>query len=349
MTNNLTKAFATIILCLLITGLKAQQFKQFSGKSGTFTAEALLFLGQTKDEELKIIYKTFAYNWDSAKFENAEKDKILILSKCLVEKKIRSNPEFYYFLRTLNAFLKQGHPRQSFAQWLDALCELCANKKFSLSSINKLINHTYELLVENVIYKSPSLTWKTSSLNYFYKYDGQLHIIFEKTDLVCYSKRDSIKLFNTTGEIVPTYLHWYGSKGLVTWERAGYDRNTISADLTKYSIDLMKSSYEADSVIFTNKTYFDTPLAGHLQDNVTLITEPSLATYPKFDSYKKQFIIRNLYQNVDYEGGFSMQGAKLVGKGSIENPARLNFFRKDTLKLTATSLYFIFRPNELLE
>jgi hypothetical protein len=348
MKNSIIKTSISILLCFFITGLKAQQFKQFSGKPETFTAEALVFLGQTKDDELKNIYKTFSYNWDSAKFDNTEKDKILILSKCLVDKKIRSIPEFYYFLRALNTFLKQGHSRTSFAQWLDALCELCTNKKFSLSAMNRLIDHTYDLLTENLIYQSPSLTWKPGSHSFYYKFDGKLCIVFDKTDLVCYSKRDSIKIFNTSGEFLPTELRWNGTAGLVTWERAGYDRNTISAQLTNYSIDLMKSSYEADSVIFTNKSYFDFPLVGHLEDNVTLITDSSLALYPRFDSYKKHFVIRNLYQNVDYEGGFSMQGAKLVGKGSIENPARLNFFRKDTLKLKTTSLYFIFRPERVI-
>jgi len=72
------------------------------------------------------------------------------------------------------------------------------------------------------------------------------------------------------------------------------------------------------------------------------------ATFPKFDSYKKEFVIKELYKNVDYEGGFSMQGAKLVGKGSKEKPARLDFYRKDTLRLKATSLFFIFRPEKVI-
>ncbi len=85
-----------------------------------------------------------------------------------------------------------------------------------------------------------------------------------------------------------------------------------------------------------------------MDDEVTLISNPSSAAFPKFDSYKKHFIIKELYPNVNYEGGFSMQGAKLVGRGNEENPARLDFFRKDTLRLKAYSQYFVFRPGKII-
>ena len=42
-----------------------------------------------------------------------------------------------------------------------------------------------------------------------------------------------------------------------------------------------------------------------------------------------------------------MQGAKLVGQGSQETPAVLDFYRRDTLRFKATSLFFIFRPEKI--
>ena len=344
-----------LIGCVVIVALSgnsffinAQQFKQFSGKSEKFTSEINLFLGSTIEPDLKKIVHDFEVNWDSLIFSVREKENILLFSRCFIEKKGRANPDFYNFLNTLNLFLVKGHPRESFGQWLNSLIGICNNPKTSILIINRLIGNTSDLLAKNVIYKSPSIIWKPTSKNYVYKFDSILHLVFENTDLVCYSRHDSIKITGTSGEVLPTKLHWNGRKGKITWERAGYSSDSVSASLTNYNIDLTKSSYEADSVSFTYKAYFSSPLFGHFEDNVTLIKKPSLATYPEFDSYKKQFIIRNLYPNVNYEGGFSMQGAKLVGKGSIEKPARLDFYRKDTLRLKAASQFFIFRPERII-
>ncbi len=345
------RLFGIIILFALSSNhilIHAQIFKQFSGKPEKFTSEANSFLGNTNDSNLKKIARDFSVNWDSLKFSQPEKENILLFSQCFIEKKGRANPDFYNYLNTLNLFLSKEHPRVSFGQWLSALTGICNNKKISILIIKRLISQTSDLLTKNVIYQSPSIIWKPNSNSFYYKYDSILHLIFEKTDLVCYSKRDSITIIGTSGEVRPNILRWFGKKGKVTWERAGYNIDSVSASLSNYSIDLTKSSYEADSVNFTYKAYFVLPLLGHFEDNVTLIIKPSSATYPIFDSYKKHFVIKNLYPNVNYEGGYSMQGAKLIGKGSIENPARLDFYRKDTLRLKATSKFFMFRPEKIV-
>jgi len=326
----------------------AQQFKQFSGKKETFVNEVFAFLGKSNDESFEKIKHNFSIEWDSAKLTDLEKGKIILFSKGFIDKKARPIPDFYNYLKSMNLFIEKEHPKSSFDQWLEAFSEISNNRKTSLSIINRIIQQSIDLISENIMFKSASLVWKTSSKDFYFNYDGDIHVVFDTTDLICYAKRDSIIIFGTGGELRPVALQWIGKNGLVTWERAGFDRKIISASLSKYFIDLNKSSYVADSVSFTNKTYFDTPLLGHFEDNVTLISSPVSATYPKFDSYKKHFIIKELYPNVDYEGGFSMQGAKLVGKGNIENPARLDFFRKDTLRLKATSQYFIFRPEKVV-
>jgi hypothetical protein len=324
-----------------------QPFKQFSGKPELFKKEISDFI-TVRDNDIEILLKEFNLNWDSARFSTDQKEKIIELSKCLIDKKARPVPEFTSFLKTLNAFISAKHPASSFNEWLSALQDLCANKKSTLSSFTRTFNQAYGLLVDNILYESPSLKWKPSSHDFHFQFDKTLKIIFDNTNLVCYAKHDSIVIYNTKGYDLPFSSLWIGEGALVTWERAGYDRNVIKASLSKYKIDLTKTSYEADSVKFMNKTYFGYELLGHLNDDVTYIKSPSSALYPKFDSYQKEFEIKNLYENVDYKGGFSMQGAKLLGKGSLDETAKLSFYRKDTLKLKVSSLYFVFRPEKVI-
>ncbi|GAH73819.1 unnamed protein product, partial [marine sediment metagenome] len=140
---------------------------------------------------------------------------------------------------------------------------------------------------------------------------------------------------------------WKGEGGIVTWERGGYNPSEVFAVLQDYEIELKKSEYFAEDVTFTNKIYFDEPLKGVLHDKVKFNKKPEDATYPKFDSYTKKFVIEDLYENIDYEGGLSMQGSKLVGTGTLENTAKLRIYKNDTLVLSAASVYFGFRSDRV--
>lgn len=341
----------SILWTLLIFGFSkafSQEFKQFSGKKEDFKNEVLKFTKATKDPELIDTYKEFALNWDSARFSDPQKENIILLANCLMDKKVRSNPDFMSYLSILNLFISTKHNSLSFDQWLKGMYDACSPKKSSLALSLRLIETTRKLLSGNMLYQSPSLSWVLACNNFRFDVTNDFKVVCDSSNLVCYAKRDSINIYRTSGVFILKTNVWKGKNGFVTWERAGYSRDTINARLIRYSIDLTKSSYEADSVWFINKTYFDSPLQGHLEDNVTHIIAKKNAAYPKFDSYQKHFKIHNLYENVNYEGGFSMQGAKLVGSGNRLEPARLDFFRKDSLKLTTTSLYFIFRPEKVI-
>ncbi|MBA3662660.1 MAG: hypothetical protein H0W61_00430, partial [Bacteroidetes bacterium] len=63
-------------------------------------------------------------------------------------------------------------------------------------------------------------------------------------------------------------------------------------------------------------------------------------TYPRFDSYSKRLVVKNIYPDVDYDGGFGMRGSKFVGSGSNANPARIIFKRNNVKFLEVSSRAF---------
>ncbi len=119
------------------------------------------------------------------------------------------------------------------------------------------------------------------------------------------------------------------------------------AQLNTYEINMSRSEYTARDAVFVNKYYFDAPLKGTLIDKVKLNKIPEDADYPQFDSYQKDFKIKELYKDIDFEGGLSMQGSKLVGTGNREKQAQIFIYRKDTLVLVARSKYFAFKANRI--
>jgi hypothetical protein len=154
-------------------------------------------------------------------------------------------------------------------------------------------------------------------------------------------------ILETGGEFNPVTSVWKGKGGKVTWERAGFKGSDVYAELSTYEINMTRPEYTARDAIFVNKVYFNAPLKGIFTDRVKLIKTPEDADYPQFDSYQKDFRIKKLYKDIDFEGGLSMQGSRLVGTGNREKPAYIFIYRKDTLVLVARSEYFAFRAGRI--
>ncbi len=335
------------LLFLLNNFSRAQRNTVFTSEANTYIEELSAFMTNLP-EQYEDILDEFIDAWQKdSLFDETERQNIIRISQLMVDRKARPYPHFYKLLSCMLAFEKYNRIPQNYTNWVAGFSDLLDKRKTKTLEFDNLLEVTDILLRKNYIYQSSSTTWRASNNNYRIEAGKEMTIVFDKTDLICYSKRDSIQLFQTQGILYPVENLWKGETGLVTWERGGYSRDSVFAHLKEYQIDLTKSEYTAENVTFTNKLYFNEPLIGVLEDKVKYNTSTEDATYPKFDSYTKQFVIHNLYENIDYEGGLSMQGAKLVGTGTQENNAHLKIYRNDTLVLTASSVYFGFRADRV--
>ena len=345
---NIFKRLLTILFFLSFSfSLLSQKVQVFSGDTSKYTNELGIFMRNVADQHDKLL-KDFLKAWEKDSLFNAEEKKQIIdLSQRMVEKKAIPYPHFVNFLSCMLAFKEFNSDRENYKNWVEGFRDVLDKRKTTTLQINNILEFTDILFRENLIYHSGSAVWKASNKEYKILNKSGLRIEFKNVDLICYSQRDSIQLFSTKGTVFPVENLWKGSGGIVTWERGGLSRDSVFAILKDYEIELNRSEYTAEEVTFTNKYYFNEPLTGVLIDKVKFIKEPDDATYPKFDSYTKEFMIPDLYENIDYEGGLSMQGSKLVGTGTREKNAKLKIYRKDTLVLTASSVFFGFKSDRI--
>lgn len=174
-------------------------------------------------------------------------------------------------------------------------------------------------------------------------------VIFNNVDLVCYAKRDSSIIYQTSGTYFAFAKSWEGNGGKITWQRAGFSPDSVNATFQKYDIDMKGSHFIADSVIFYNSYYLNQTLLGQLEEKVLApIKQKDRISYPRFDSYTKRFALHRVLPDIDYDGGFSMWGAKFIGQGSKEEDAFLKIYRGDTLTLYARSKYFLFSKEKII-
>ena len=326
----------------------AQEFKNFSDDTTKFPDELSSFMEKNLSDEDKIVMNKFLKTWqEDSLYSPVEQKQILEISQLLVNKNAKPSPYFIDYLSCVMLFKEKNLPDDEYQTWEKGIKNALKRKKIMLSDINRLFNFTINLLNDNILYKSSSTEWKSSQPDFNFVFDKDLQVKFGKTNLTCYAKRDSISLFETTGIYYPLDNLWKGKTGLVTWTRGGLDSTMVYATIPEYEIDMSRSEYSAKDVTFTNKYYFSAPLKGILTDKVKFLKTPEDATYPQFDSYTKDFKIKNLYTDINYEGGLSMQGAKLVGTGNRDNKAKLYIFQDDTLRLVAKSNYFGFRKDRI--
>ncbi len=347
----MTKRLLTVFIYISVLGSfisRAQD--KFSSSSELFVGEMdEVFKGATDKKAAKLFIETLDAFWNNT--ETDEQLKELIISTCnlMAVKKARPYPDYYTYLETIIAFRNKRHPAESFNNWHEAITDFLNNRRFALRHLKTLMKVSENLISNNALYTTPSVVWYTKNDNYYYEYkDKKLRVVVESTNLVCHSKGDSITIYDTEGVFYPMDEMWYGEKGKITWERSGFEADMVYAAFGKYTVKMDKSDVQVDSVDFYNHHYFDYSLKGSLNHKVMKIADVQSSIYPKFVTSEQRFKINQIHPSIDYEGGFAQSGAKFLGAGTQEKPATITIYRNDTAFITAKSLYFALRKDQIL-
>jgi hypothetical protein len=339
----------TLLLVLIFSSESLAQ-RKFNENPGGFVVEMSAWLQEefSKDKglreqatQLMTLYQTewnYAFTLDQ---------QMMVINTCnlMLKKKMQANPQFMEFLSLVLRMAQSGHSEQSFEAWNKALNDIADKKP---RDFRGFLSFTDALISRNMIYESNIVKWKVSSEDMHFEYlDGRLSLVFRNTDLTCYAFNDSSVIYNTEGIYDPVDYRWNGTGGKVTWERVGFGRDEVYATLGKYRVRTQFSKFDADTVFFHNSNLFAEPQLGRLSENVQYFKDTASASYPRFESYNKRYVIPDIFRGVDYEGGFSFHGQKFLGSGDLNNPASFGFKYKSKVTVRVTSPSFTIRPDRL--
>ena len=335
--------FLSFIILEFIPGILSAQTKSaFSGDQTKFRTELIEFMGPNLNADQHANLNTFLSRWDSAAFSPDIMDRIINVSSQLSLRKMRPVPHFNDFLVTLNYFIEYKSEIAFLTNWLKGLSEIALNKTFTNDNLDKFITNSLLMVKENVLFQSGSIKWKVKNSVLTFMHDTAVYVAVSNATLTCYVQKDSTELYNVTGKYYPELQQFRGSKGIVTWEKAGYSPKDVFAEINDYSLNLTRSSFAVDSARLTYSSYFKKPVLGLLSDQAISYTNKEKANYPRFETYAKEFKIKNLYKGVNYEGGLTFAGANIKGTGENAKPAKITLFRNDTLYLRIRSKEFQF-------
>jgi hypothetical protein len=300
-------------------------------------------------KQSKEFLEKFEILWNSGTISDEEKKMIYQTSNAILSKRAMIYPHINNYIQSIYFFFNTGHDKGSYNSWDKAINFIIGNKKMTLRNVETFLQMTVDLFKTNSIYKSSTTEWRADNNDFKFQWNQTIRLIYGEMNLICYAKRDSIVIYKTKGVYYPLEDNkWIGTNGKVTWERAGFKPEEVYAMLNNYTIKMSQSKYETDTVSFVNTAFFDKPLLGSFEEKATEIISEEKATYPRFESFTKRFQIKNIYDGVDYDGGFSMHGAKFLGSGSKEEPAQLFFYRDNKIFLKTSAKLYTFRPDRII-
>jgi len=107
----------------------------------------------------------------------------------------------------------------------------------------------------------------------------------------------------------------------------------MNAVLGRFQINLKTPGYTADSAKLYYPALFDGIAMGKLEDKVTAVKDISSYVYPRFQSYQNSYRIEDFVPGINYRGGLAIEGANLIGSAVGEEPAVMEIFARDTLRI----------------
>lgn len=309
-----------------------------------FPNEAQNFLGQEYDKkEAKKFIEDFIPVWIS--INSSHKEQIVTFANAMAAKSVKAYPAFLNYLESVKGFAQNNHNDESFRGWMSILDKLInAREKKQLPDF---LAFSSGLFQHGTIYKSSSVEWRVKEKNFSFEFENNIpKVNFNNVTLGCYMKFDSSLIYKTNGVLYPLKDSWEGKQGIITWERAELKKEETFGELKRYNINLKSTGFTSDSVIF-HTPYFKQPLLGRVIEKVVKNSERAKAVFPEFQSYSKRLFIKNIFPNIDYDGGFAMQGASLFGSGTAEQLAQLIFYNKDKKFIVIKSTAFIIKPDAI--
>lgn len=332
---------------LLIGTLSARaQTKPFTNDQATYLQEMSAFLeGADKKEAKPFIENVFTPAWNGTFLSASQRKRIVDLSNVMLKKRFEAFPSFRDLLASVAAFISSGRSAADMDTWLTCLENAGGSSR--KQNLVDLINMSATLFKDNTFYKGASVQWQASNGHFTFAFDSIPKVVFGEMDLRCLAKGDSAVVRKTSGTYYPTLGLWQGRGGRISWERAGLKPTATFAQWAHaYQVKVKSSDIEVDTIQFTDP-YFDHPLTGRVVDKVLANVDTANASYPRFESYDRRMKIRDIVEGVDFEGGFTMQGAKLQGYGTRDEPAFLTFYRDKRPFIITKGLVYTITPDKV--
>jgi len=332
-----------LLICFAFT-TSAQSGKTFTAGGEVFLKEMKAYLESVDKKLAKDLVAEFEPVW-MEKYSGGQQEQVLSIANVMAKRRMAAIPTFRDYLHALIGYSVSEKPDEVFQAWMSTLEK--AVSKGSATRFAQYLNFSENLFRYRALYKSDIIIWSMDPCDYQFEYDSIPKVRIPLTNIRAKTRADSTLIHNTSGVLHPFENKFYGQKGTIYWTRAGLSEQEARAELGAYQLTVKTTRFNVDSAVFYFPRYFKEPLRGVISEKLTDNPQDRDASYPRFSTYDKEFRIPSIFKDVDYLGGISIQGAKLLGAGSPEKPALFTLNKDSKPFVEAYSQNFLIEENSM--
>jgi hypothetical protein len=322
---------------------KKGKLKEFSKEFPPYLIELGDFMSATDNSDLKSAFKIFKKKADA--LTASEKELIISISDKMLKKRLRAKPHFFEFLSAVVVVDNHAKGESMLLEWLNVVEETV--KETTTKKLVMFFSFTQNLVAENTLRSSKSANWNVGSAVYNFEFEMiEPVIVFASPfDLSCSAEGGSYEITATKGRYYFVSYEWIGENGVLDWESQGMSKDSVYAEINSYKIDTRKSIIIADSSVFWNKYIFNKPIIGEVKNKVARGKQAE--NYPKFTSYSKNVELKDIFPNIDYRGGYKMNGKEFIADGGDYAEAKIVFKSNGKDVFIANAKRFSLKPDRI--
>ena len=279
-----------------------------------------------------------------------------------------NSQEYTRFVETCNKMLKRSYSSDDLMHYVYAIYYAKTNSFASsfisqwhlyydsnlteseVAEVRGFIRFSEGLFKHRSFYKESDYRWVLDGGELTWENEKSLRLVVKNTNLKCMiyqsGPRDSVVVYNTSGYFDVTKKVWNARGGKVTWEKVGFPKNETYAEIRGYRVRAKDTKIKIDTVELTTP-YFDKPILGKLEDK-TIFNLKEGESSPIFNSFEKRLIIKDLRDQIDYDGGFTLEGANFIGRGVENNLAKVTLNYNENKLFELRSLNFVMTPQQII-
>lgn len=333
--------WSLILLLIIPLTTQAQRFKSFSNDPTLTSSEMRTFaetVPKERQKEAETLLLYFDEFWNSSQMTESFQNNFIEMSNMMLRKNLRFFPHFKSYIEAFNAFINSDlsdHDR-------DWMRFIQYHIDHDISQFDKLMVNYTNIFNANILNTTPNVRWTAYGIVESMGMEEEPYISYKDVDLVGAASRDSVEVIGTSGKYFPASLRWAGTKGSIFWYRAGLS-GQVKTVFGQYDVDMRQPKVRVENAKLYYPDFFSQPVAGVVEDKTGLESEEEKVTYPRFRSYDNSLLVKNIYKNVDYIGGFELRGASIRGYSDENQLAQLIINKNNKRVAHVYSLNYLFK------
>ena len=296
-------------------------------------------------EEAAAIMQAFRGTWDSY-YDDREATMVMDLCELLHARTGgKAYGNIFNYIEVVQKIPTAGLTHKDVNNWL---CYTDAKAKKSLNGIDKYLASCRGIFVDKVLSAKGNSKWTLRDALWSFPSKDRFEMSIEGT-LALVSQKDESVLKNTRGVYHLDDNRWEGMGGSADWSRFNISPDKVYVTLPDYyELDLNRSEYAIDSVVFHERQHFDQDILCRYEDKVMVNAPNEKTMFPRVKSYRSDYAITNFMKNIDFEGGIGMMGNQVDVFGGVSNKAVFHFRQEGREVVKVQAPRFLMSMDELL-